>query len=381
VTVKLLSACVVLLLAACSEGQSQHRTTGGIRSLADMSGVARTDESCLDSFRGPVTRLDQDYGYSTTKIASWPDQARFDARGGRWTSLMNGYDADGNRDNTAPVQLGLDWGTNIDGAGRRDLWSAEYNTPPQGVPFCFSGGVILGTQPVSATWSETKRDGGGYAISINGEGAVVEAVRIHNHHDGFVPYRSDGFVLRDSWMSYLRDDCIENDGHAEGTVRGNLFDGCYVFYSGTNGVSNSATGAGAEGTLLIEGNLIRMQNMPGPFARRKPLGDRTESGYGELFKTRGRDGRVPKLVMRDNVLAFEPPAAGRTLDTRFNGPHVEIVDCANNTILWLGTGSFPGSLPDDWEDCFTVIGGSEAQERWDRLRQEWIDAHQGIPRL
>jgi hypothetical protein len=41
-----------------------------------------------------------------------------------------------------------------------------------------------------------------------------------------VPYRSDGFVLRDSWMSYIRDDCIENDGHAEGTVRGNLFDGC-----------------------------------------------------------------------------------------------------------------------------------------------------------
>ena len=147
-TAKLL-VCMVLLLAACSE--SQHRTTGGIRSLADMGGGA-TDESCLDSFAGPVTLLDQDYGYSTTKIATWPDQARFDARGGRWTSLMNGYAADGDRDNTAPVQFGLDWGTNVDGSGRRDLWSAQYNTPPQALPMCFSGGVIVGTQPLDATW-------------------------------------------------------------------------------------------------------------------------------------------------------------------------------------------------------------------------------------
>jgi hypothetical protein len=380
VTTKLVAACMVLLLTACSGVQSQHRATGGIRSLADM-GMSPAEASCLARFAGPITLLNQDYGYSATKIATWPDQARFDARGGRWTSLMNGYDADGNRDNTAPVQFGLDWGTNIDGRGRRDVWSAEYNTPPQEVPFCFSGGVILGTQPVTATWGETKRDGGGYAISINGKGAVVEAVRIHNHHDGLVPYRSDGFVLRDSWMSYIRDDCIENDGHAEGTVRGNLFDGCYVFYSGTGGLPNAPTGAGADGTLLIEGNLIRMRNMPGPFARRKPLGDRSVSGYGEFLKTRRRGDQVPKLVMRNNVLAFEEPPEGRKLQTKFNGAHVEIGACANNTILWLGSGSFPGSLPDDWGNCFTIIGGSEAQERWDSLRTQWIDAHPDIPRL
>lgn len=164
-------------------------------------------------------------------------------------------------------------------------------------------------------------------------------------------------------------------------MRGNLFDGCYVFYSGANSVSNSAVGADAEGTLLIEANLIRMQNMPGPYARRNPLGDRSQSGYGELIKTRSRDGRVPKLALRDNVLAFEPPPGNRRLQTKFDGPHVEIVDCANNTILWFGSGSFPGSLPRGWEHCFTVISGSEAQERWDGLRQQWIDAHLEIPRL
>jgi hypothetical protein len=133
--------------------------------------------------------------------------------------------------------------------------------------------------------------------------------------------------------------------------------------------------------VLIEGNLIRMQNMPGPYARRKPLGDRTESGYGEFIKTRGGDGRVPMLAMRNNVLAFDAPAGSRRLQTKFNGPHVEMVDCANNTILWLGAGSFPGVLPDGWEECFTIISGSEAQERWDTLRRQWIDAHPDIPRL
>ncbi len=81
---------------------------------------------------------------------------------------------------------------------------AAADTPPQSDPFCFSGGVIIGSQPLNATWSETKRQGGGYAISINGKGAVVERVRIHNHHDGLMPYRSDGFVLRDSWLSHIR---------------------------------------------------------------------------------------------------------------------------------------------------------------------------------
>jgi len=376
--IRLLNAFIAVLFASCA---SPHHATGGIKSLADMGVAAFPDESCLDTFAGPMTLLDRDFGYTTTRVATWPDQARFDARGGRWTSFMNGYDADGNRNNTAPVQFGTDWGTNIDGNGRRDLWSAAYNTPPQANPLCFSGGVIVGTQPINATWGETKRDGGGYAITINGKGTVVERVRIHNHHDAFVPYRADGFVFRDNWVSYTRDDCIENDGHAEGTVEGNLFDGCYVFYSGYNGVTNGAVGASADGTVRFEGNLIRIENMPGPYQRRNPLGDRTQSGYGEFFKTRGRDGRVPAIIMRNNVLAFEVPAGSRKVSANFNGAHIRITDCANNTILWLGSGSFPEWLPEGWEDCFTIITGTEAQERWNLLRQEWIDAHPDIARL
>ncbi len=331
---------------------------------------------CLSSFDGPITRLDRDYGYQGFRVATWPSGARFDARGGRWTSLMDG---DVRRRGLSPIQIGVDWGTNIDGAGRRDLWSAPYNTPPQSTPFCFYGGTIVGTQPENATWAETKARGGGYAITINGRGGVVEGVRIHNSHDAFVPYRADGFVFRGNWVSYNRDDCIENDGHAEGSIEGNLFDGCCTFYSGYNGVSNGAEGAGADGTVRIEGNLIRMQNMPGPFDRRDRDGDRSKAGYETLFKTREKDGRVPRLVFRDNVVAYEVPYSRGT--TTIGSAHVRITDCANNTILWFGTQRFPGPIPDDLRSCFTIVTGAEAVRRWAELRERWIGAHPDIARL
>jgi hypothetical protein len=331
---------------------------------------------CLASFAGPVTRLDRDYEYQGFRVASWPPGARFDARGGHWTSLMNGPDR---RRGLTPIQIGVDWGTNIDGAGRRDLWSVGYNTPPQPTPFCFFGGTVVGTQPRAATWGETKALGGGYAISINGRGGVVEGVRIDNHHDAFMPYRADGFVLRGNWVSYNRDDCIENDGHAEGTIEGNLFDGCYTFYSGYNGVKNGAVGAGAEGTVRIVGNLIRMQNLPGPFQRHNRLGDPARSGYEQLFKTRNKDARVPKVVLRDNVIAYEVPRDRGS--TALGSPHLRVTECANNTILWFGQGAFPGPIPDDLRGCFAVITGAEAERRWAALRQQWIGAHPEVARL
>jgi hypothetical protein len=331
---------------------------------------------CLASFEGPLTRLDRDYGYQGFEVATWPSGARFDARGGRWTSLMDGTQR---RRSLSPIQIGVDWGTNVDGAGRRDLWSARYNTPPQPTPFCFFGGTIVGTQPRDATWGETKALGGGYAITINGRGGVVEGVRVDNHHDAFVPYRADGFVFRGNWVSYNRDDCIENDGHAEGTIADNLFDGCYNFYSGYNGVHNGAEGAGADGTVRIVGNLIRLENMPGPYDRRNRQGDPGKSGYERLLKTRKQDARVPKLVLRDNVIAYEVPRDRGS--TALRAAHVRITECANNIILWFGDGKFPGPIPDDLSGCFTIATGAAAQRRWATLRQRWIDAHPEVARL
>jgi hypothetical protein len=361
--------------------QFVHTSTHGFRiDAASVSfAIASAPPSgCLATFSGPVVKLAGDHGHQGFKVSRWDEGTRFDARGGVWTSIMNGFD---DRQGLVPIQLGADWGTNIDDAGRRDLWASRFNTPPQPTTFCFYGGTIVGTQPLTATWGETKRLGGGAAITINGaSGSVIEGVRIHNHHDALVPYRNDGFVFRGNWVSYNRDDCIENDGNAEGTIEGNLFDGCYTFYSGT--IANSDIGrphgAGASGTLRIMGNLIRMQNMPGPYDRKNNLGDRSKMGYEGLWKTRGRAG-VPKIVLRDNVFAFE--ARRNRGVTSLTGVNVDIIECANNTILWLGPGAFPGELPSGMQDCFRILTDSLAVERWRDLRRQWIADHPDIARL
>jgi hypothetical protein len=340
---------------------------------------------CLGTFAGPLTKLDQDHGYTTTKIATWPSQARFDARGGKWESYMDGhYDDDqANRRNTAPIQLGADWGTNINGAGRTDVWFSH--TPLNTNPLCFYGGVVVGTQSEGATWGETKMDGGGYAITINSKDAVVEGMRIHNHHDGFVPYRSDGFTYRGNWQSYTRDDCIENDAGAAGTVTDNLFDGCFVFFSNSGGPAGEA--AGSSGTLRITNNLIKMAPMPGPPHGRAGVehGNPSIKAHGVLFKVqRKSEDALPQVILRDNVIAYAPSGAKNNLKSlgRIAARQSTFTSqCSNNTILWLGSGPFPYEIPNNVRECFNIIVGIEAQQRWQQERQAWIDAHPDIARI
>jgi hypothetical protein len=62
---------------------------------------------------------------------------------------------------------------------------------------------------------------------------------------------------------------------------------------------------------------------------------------------------------------------------------VTITECANNTVLWLGSGAFPAAntIPSQFKSCFTIVTGSAARNQWASLRQKWIDAHPDIPRL
>ena len=38
----------------------------------------------------------------------------------------------------------------------------------------------------------------------------------------------DGFVLRNAYISNVRDDCVENDVLSGGLIEDSLFDGCYM---------------------------------------------------------------------------------------------------------------------------------------------------------
>jgi hypothetical protein len=94
------------------------------------------------------------------------------------------------------------------------------------VGLCIIGGTVVGQQPRSLTWQQVKHshDGDGLRVQAGGW-YLVDGLRADNVEDGISPF-GDGFVGRDLYFTYIRDDCIENDAISGGVVTDSLFDGC-----------------------------------------------------------------------------------------------------------------------------------------------------------
>ena len=102
---------------------------------------------------------------------------------------------------------------------------------------CMVGGVVRGSQPRELSWDEMKARFDGAAARVAGnEWYVVDGLRVDNVEDGIdprgtedrYPKDGDGFILRNLYFQYIRDDCVENDDIAGGLVEDSLFDGCYT---------------------------------------------------------------------------------------------------------------------------------------------------------
>ncbi|MGH8017445.1 MAG: hypothetical protein ACREIA_04025 [Opitutaceae bacterium] len=146
------------------------------------------------------------------------DGTRIDARGAHWSSFSWGCSkrdptiADTTRNNY-PIQFGADW----IGAYplRKDLYNYGNCPDPQPTTLYLIGGVIEGTQPLKTTWVQSKAANGG-GVTLNALYSVIDGMRIHNIHDPFVPLQGNNFTIKNCWVSYSRDDAIENDGFAAG---------------------------------------------------------------------------------------------------------------------------------------------------------------------
>jgi hypothetical protein len=293
----------------------------------------------------------------------WEPGTIFDFRGAVWRSFLQ---SGGDGRNCFPIMLGADWGKCR--PDRIDLYSGKIRVPTPGPPLCLVGGSVIGTQPLSATWKQVKGSGG-RAVTVNARRARVKGMRIHNAEDAFIPFRSGHFVLQGNWVTYNRDDCIENDAFASGVIEDNLFDGCYVFYSAANKkVQNApiAPEGGSQGLVTIRKNLIRLQNMPGPY--KKPD---DASGFGRLFKT--YDSRTPSLALHENIFLIEEPIDRGKIS--FNLHDANLESCSGNVIVWLGKGEYPSF---HLKNCFTVTRDGSI---WKEARRHWIERHPGITRL
>lgn len=189
---------------------------------------------------------------------------------------------------------------------------------------CVIGWTTIGQQSRTLSWRYMHDFITGSALRVYGSDYLVDGLRAENVEDGFDPRGGERFELRNAWMRYIRDDCIENDELREGRVVDSLFDGCYTFFS------EQETGSAEGESLIFENVLVRLQAQPGPRGTEDP----TVLGHGSLFKKFKYGGRH-EPVIKDSIFWLEEDCNGGCEEWPAG------TQATNVTLLWTGQGTFP----------------------------------------
>jgi len=250
-------------------------------------------------------------------------------------------------------------GTRIDARGATFHSSPSEHYPISiggGDDICLAGGKVRGEYDRGLDWA-TMHDMNNAGVVFESP-TTVDGIRIDDVTDGIRPRGAGPFTIRNVHLSYVRDDCVENDHLAAGLIDDVLFDGCYVALSERPSPSESVDGRGQ--LVTIRNSLLRLEPMPGPRD-----GASSELGNGEFFKW--SDGAT-RLALFGNVFMAEKVGQGGA-DTM--GIPDSLTDCADNVMVWLGPGDYPARLP----ACFKVTKDRAA---WDAAVADWLRRHPEI---
>ena len=247
-------------------------------------------------------------------------------------------------------------GSRIDARGAVFFASPSNHYPISldgGAGICLAGGDVRGRYDRSLGWSDM-HDMNNAAVAFASPTAV-DGIRVDDVTDALRPHGIGPFTIRNVWLSYIRDDCVENDHLEGGLIEDSLFDGCYVALSERPSPNDTVDGRG--NLVTIRRSLIRLQPMPGP-----RNGAPSALGNGEFFKWSDNPTR---LALYDDVFMAERVGQGGP-DTM--GVPASLVDCARNVMVWLGPGDYPAPLP----ACFTV---TKDRTVWDDAVARWKRDH------
>ena len=233
-------------------------------------------------------------------------------------------------------------------SGERALEIGESREP---TGLCVVGWTTVGQQPRTLTWEEMHDDIEGSALRVYASDYVVDGLRADNVEDGFDPRGGEGFELRNAWMTYVRDDCVENDERRAGRVVDSLFDGCYTFFSEQE--AGDVTGE----SLVFDNVLARLEPMPGPYGTEDP----DVLGHGSFFKN-FEDGGRHEPVIRDSVFFLSDDCYNDCSDWPPGTTASDVI------LVWTGTGEFPMSV---------LPGMTLTTDRsvWDRAVARWTSRH------
>lgn len=263
------------------------------------------------------------------------------------------------------------WYSDAVGNGTSTAFSVGDGEPaPQDV--CVFGGVINGHIPLSWSWEEAHDFGGAGDKTYTGRLAYVDGARIHNVEDGWKPRELPEFgntgvmQMRNTYMTGVRDDAIENDNFMPGFIEDSLFDGVYTFLSEQNQSGGEPFTIGPEEDLYIR--ITRV------YVRLYPTNSDIGGRFGRWFKWQPRGTTNHLLVITDSVFATHGPRGNWD---GLNFPE-ETTFIGTNYILWLGEpGEYKAPIPPD----IIFLEGQTAFDKWNEVRNNWLTAHGYDPRL
>jgi fibronectin type 3 domain-containing protein len=226
---------------------------------------------------------------------------------------------------------------------------------------CVLGGTARGSRLVKdMPRPYVKQKYAGHALYVEGvEGHeyVADGVRIDEAEDGFMPL-GDGFVLRNAYLSNIRDDCVENDVLSGGLITDSLFDGCYMGLSVDPGGLLHPDPAEEDEPVVLDRVLMRLKPLPDPVVPLAPDG----LAHNRLWKLAQN---IPPIIVRDSVLLVEERGIAR------NQPFPQDFTAENVTLVWLGEGPYPATVPPG----VTVVTDPGV---WEQARADWLTRH-GYP--
>ena len=257
---------------------------------------------------------------------------------------------------------------------------------------CVLGLRYIGTQSKTLSWDEMKRNHDGDALTVRSSNWQVSyGLRAHNVEDGYFPIamtsnKEDYWVLENAYMTYIRDDAIENDTVMSGVIRDTLIDGTFMFLSNRPSPEGNFPQGNSDAVIKIVNSLVRLQAMPVRDSVTREIGpvcntdQNTGSGAcadgqgtGYFFKWSENGGKVD--ISNTILMSDEIGVAGTRSMAFPPGSYYKVI------LVWLGDGDGDGDFTDDDYPAVLPPGVTITRDRtvWDERRSLWLLRH-GCPR-
>ena len=292
--------------------------------------------------------LSGEYGYRQRTVRGLRVGATIDAREALFTVANSG--------NTSP-------GADMDCA----VGALPLNRYPMSIRNCpgvrFIGGRFHGEVPLTSDWEYTYCNSAALVVRDGTTNATIESVRVRRCWDGIrFADRADGFRLKGSWLSEIRDDAVENDYLVGGVIEDCLFDGCF---SGISLDPGSNDRDGTRAIVTIERSLIGMRAYlaKGEMTHQAPIKAADVS---------------PRLKITGSVFALASPnmRGFRRLERAWRS----LIESRDNALLWLPDEPIPSALPLP-PSGFSLLTGAVARKYWDEARRRWLAGHPDVGRF